>query len=71
VAEVAAAEAAAPGDRPDRPLARRRASRDALAVDERDVQTVMETLFRIRGDTIEILSLLQEDDDGEEEAEDA
>jgi hypothetical protein len=40
-------------------------------VDERDVRTVMETLLRIRGDTIEILSLLQEDDDGEEEAEDA
>ena len=40
-------------------------------MDERDVQTVMETLFRIRGDTIEILSLLWEDEDGEEEAEDA
>jgi hypothetical protein len=39
-------------------------------VDERDVQTVMETLFRIREDTTEILSLLREDDDGEEEAED-
>ena len=42
-----------------------------LAVDERDLQTVMETLFGIRADTLEILQLLREDEDGEEEAEDA
>jgi hypothetical protein len=38
-------------------------------MDERDVQTVMETLFDIKSDTVKIMRLLKEDDDGEEEEE--
>jgi hypothetical protein len=41
--------------------------RDDLDVDERDMQTVMETLYDIRSDTLQILALLREDDDEEEE----
>jgi hypothetical protein len=36
-------------------------------MDERDVQTVMTVLARIRDNTEEILDLLREDDDEEEE----
>jgi len=38
-------------------------------VDEKDVQTVMETLSDIKSDTVKILRLLKEDEDGEEEEE--
>ena len=41
---------------------------DYLAVDERDVQTVMELLWEIRDEVRAIRDLLEEDDDGEEEA---
>lgn len=42
---------------------------DDGAIEDRDVQTVMRTLFEIRRDTTEILDLLREDDDEEEEEE--
>jgi hypothetical protein len=42
-----------------------------LAVDERDVQTLMQALFDIKTDVKTILELmLDEEDDGEEEEED-
>ena len=41
---------------------------DDLAVDERDMQTVMELLWEIRDEVRAIRDLLEEDDDGEEEA---
>ena len=37
-------------------------------MDERDVQTVMELLWEIRDEVRAIRDLLEEDDDGEEEA---
>ena len=40
---------------------------DDLPLTERDVATMMEALFDIRGDTHEILTLLKGDDDEEEE----
>ena len=40
---------------------------DDLPLTERDVSTIMEALFDIRGDTHEILMLLREDDEEEEE----
>jgi hypothetical protein len=40
-------------------------------MEEHDVQTVMEMLFRINANTLEILKLLREDDDEEEAPEDA
>jgi hypothetical protein len=40
---------------------------DELPLRARDVSTMMEALFDIRGDTHEILTLLKGDDDEEEE----
>jgi hypothetical protein len=40
---------------------------DDLPLTERDVSTMMEALFDIRGDTHEILTLLEDDDEEEEE----
>ncbi len=37
-------------------------------MDERDVQTLFETLWEIRDEVRAIRSLLEEDDDGEEKA---
>ena len=42
---------------------------DDAAVDERDMQTLMTTLFDVRADTTEILRILREEDDDDEEAE--
>jgi hypothetical protein len=47
-----------------------RRARQHLDVDERDVQTLMSTLFDIKTDTLKILDLLREDDGEEEEEED-
>jgi hypothetical protein len=58
--------------RPELPLVEPMSRGEARRVDERDLQTVMETLWDLRRDTQEILELLREDEDGqEEEAEDA
>ena len=40
---------------------------DDLPLTARDVSTIMEALFDIRGDTHEILTLLRDDDEEEEE----
>jgi hypothetical protein len=42
-----------------------------VAVEDKDVQTVMQALFLIRVDTREILRLLSEDDDEEEAQEES
>lgn len=40
-----------------------------MDLEDRDVQTLMQTLFDMRADVRQILELLLEDDDGEEEEE--
>ena len=40
-----------------------------MDLEDRDVQTLMQTLFDIRADIRQIFELLLEDDDGEEEEE--
>jgi hypothetical protein len=51
-------------------LVRSRLAGNAVAVEERDVQTLMTALFKIQSDVAQILRLLVEDDDGEETEED-
>ena len=44
-------------------------ARDDLAVDERDVQTLMENIFELRIDVKAIRRILEEDDEEEEDPE--